>query len=59
MVVVVADHGGYRGQHGWTPPFIAEVFVPLLIRGNLMGREGKGREGKGREGKGREGKGRE
>lgn len=39
MVVVVADHGGYRNTHGITPPFIAEVYVPLLIRGNVFSLE--------------------
>ena len=35
IVVVVADHGGYKNNHNWTPPFIAEVHVPLLLRGML------------------------
>ncbi|XP_028405072.1 uncharacterized protein LOC114527579 [Dendronephthya gigantea] len=33
IIAVVADHGGYRGTHGITPPMIAEVYVPLLLRG--------------------------
>ena len=45
IVAVVADHGGYRNTHGITPPFAAEIYVPLLIRG----RKNKGREGKGRD----------
>ena len=35
IVVVVADHGGYKNNHNWTPPFIAEVYVPLLLIGML------------------------
>ncbi|XP_028405180.1 uncharacterized protein LOC114527671 [Dendronephthya gigantea] len=33
IVVIIADHGGYRNGHDWTPPFIAEVHVPLLFKG--------------------------
>ena len=33
IIAVVADHGGYRNTHGITPPMIAEVYVPLLLRG--------------------------
>ena len=33
IVVIVADHGGYKSSHGWVPPFIAEVHVPLLLLG--------------------------
>ena len=33
IVAVVADHGGYRNTHIITPPSIAEVYVPLLLRG--------------------------
>ena len=35
IVAVVADHGGYRNTHGITPPMIAEVYVPLLLRGMM------------------------
>ena len=35
IVAVVADHGGYRNTHGITPPMIAEVYVPLLLRGMI------------------------
>ena len=34
MIVIVADHGGYKATHGYTPPMICEAYVPLLIRGN-------------------------
>ena len=33
LVVMVADHGGYKNNHNWVPPFIAEVHVPLLLLG--------------------------
>ena len=33
MIVVVADHGGYKNNHDFTPPMICEAYVPLLIRG--------------------------
>lgn len=33
IVAMVADHGGYKNNHNWNPPFIAEVYVPLLLRG--------------------------
>ena len=36
IVVLVADHGGYRNTHGITPPMICEVHVPLLIRGRMI-----------------------
>lgn len=36
MVAVIADHGGYKDTHDITPPFIAEVFVPLLIQGKVF-----------------------
>ena len=33
IVAVVADHGGYQDTHRTTPPMIAEVYVPILLRG--------------------------
>ena len=33
IVVIIADHGGYRNAHDWAPPFIATVHVPLLFKG--------------------------
>ena len=33
IVAVVADHGGYKNTHRITPPMIAEVYVPILLRG--------------------------
>ena len=35
IVAVVADHGGYRNTHGITPPMIAEVYCPLLLKGMI------------------------
>jgi phosphoglycerol transferase MdoB-like AlkP superfamily enzyme len=36
IVAMVADHGGYKNNHNWNPSFIAEVYVPLLLRGNEL-----------------------